>query len=152
MPKGKLNPADKQFSDEELIDLFSEPPDIPERFSMALLFDEGVNQLAIPVLLERCARLNITTVQREGLAGEKSDYRLLAHARSIACTMIVDDDGYYLIIERLDSLNLNHAGVIFAESSTERGLQRLITFIETNYQQSIHKDMPDLLHYSIWEA
>ena len=49
MPRGKLNPADRLLADEQIIALYQDPPLIPVRYSMALMFDEGVNQQAVPL-------------------------------------------------------------------------------------------------------
>src|SRR5688572_24351278 len=126
MHGARLNPQDRSWDDDALTALFTQPSEIPTRFSMALMFDEGVNQKIIPTLLERCERLNITTVQKEGLTGEKSDYQVLAHARRIACTLVVDDVDYYWADRRLNELGLNHAGIIIANSNSELGLEQLI--------------------------
>lgn len=152
MPRGKLNPADRLLTDEQLIALYRDPPLIPVRYSMALMFDEGVNQQAIPVLLDRLEHLAITTVQEEGLTGDVSDFHLLAHARKIACTLVVDDAGYYLIDRRLTTLGLDHAGIIVVSSGTDLGFQRFIAFVEAMYERSIEKDIPDVLHRLLWEA
>jgi hypothetical protein len=133
MPKGKLNPADRLLTDQQIVEIYQDPPLIPVRYAMALMFDEGVNQQAIPLLLDRLDRLIITTVQQEGLTGEVSDFRLLAHARKIACTLVVDDAGYYWIDRRLHALGLSHAGIIVVSSGTDLGLRRLLAFVEGMY-------------------
>ena len=151
MPKGKLNPADKGLDDQELIRLFSDPKQIPERYSMALMFDEGVNQKAIAPLLNRCERLNITTVQIEELSGEASDWQLLAYARRIACTLVVEDQIYAQFHRKLDALGIGHAGIIWVRDSDEL-LDALIEFVAQMYQHSIDKDAPNLLHHEIWQV
>jgi hypothetical protein len=151
MPTGKLNPLDRGWTDEALIALYTDPPQIPYRHSMALMFDEGVNQKAIPILLKGCERLNITTVQKELLTGEKSDYQVLAHARGKACTLVAEDQIFAAVHQRLSNLKLSHAGIIWVRDSDEL-LLPLIQFIEEMYERSIDKDIPDILHRMYWQV
>jgi hypothetical protein len=148
--KGRFNPVDRGLSDEEIIALFSDPAEIPERFSMALMFDEGVNQDAIIPLLNRCPRLNITTTQDQALTGEKSDFRILSHARGIACTLVAEDKIYETHHQRVQNLALSHAGIIYVPETVDP--ERLIEFVVERYERSIEKDAPNLLHNWFWRA
>lgn len=144
-----VNPADRELSDEELTELFSDPPHLPERIIPALMYDEGVDQRSIPLIKQR-VDMFITTVQEQGLAQEPSDFRILATARQYAWTLVVEDKAFREHIpERLITLGLSHAGIILVKKYLPP--QRLCDFVEMSYQRCVEKDT-NIFIGRIWEV
>jgi hypothetical protein len=144
-----INRDDRLLTDEMLIELFTAPPLIPVRSAPAFMYDEGVEHASIVPLREKL-KLYITTVQDQGLSGETSDLRILAHARRIGCTLVAHDKAYPRHHERLSMLGLSHAGILYAPRS--RTPQDVIDWIEASYERAIEIDAPDLLHYELWRV
>lgn len=144
-----INPADRLLSDDDLAKLFGEPPQIPERSALAFMYDEGVNQQGIDFLRGEL-RLYVTSVQEQGLAGEESDLRVLAHARRIGCALVTQDKGFISHHWRLHDMGLNHAGIIFVRIS--RSTTEVMEWIQATYQRSVELEAPSYLHYLLWQV
>jgi hypothetical protein len=136
-----INKADRQFSDDELRILFTDPSAMPERPTPAYLYDEGADQTSLPL---RQAGIMATTVQEQGSGGELSDYRILAHARRLGCTLIVNDEAYKLLHEQLMQLRLNHAGIIWIRLGIVP--ERVASFAEFLRDRSEEKEVSNLLY------
>jgi hypothetical protein len=144
-----VNPDDRQISDEELLALFSSPIQLPERIVPALIYDEGVDQRSIGLVKQRID-LFVTTVQKQGLAQETSDFRILAAARQQIWTLVVEDKAFRTYIpERLMGLGLSHAGIILVRKYLPP--QRLCDFIEMGYRRCIEKDT-NIFIGRLWEV
>jgi hypothetical protein len=143
-----VNPADRNFSDEDLISLFSTPRIIPILSAPAFLFDEDVDQGSIPHI--EALGLLVSTVMGEGLGGESSDFQVLAHARSLGRTLVTSDKASRSLHRRLLDLNLGHAGIIYL--GMKREAADLVAFIEEMYHQSVEKDIPTVLHHMWWKV
>jgi hypothetical protein len=144
-----INPDDRQLTDEMLIEMFTDPPLIPVRSAPAFLYDEGVEHTSIVTLREKL-KLYVTTVQDQRLTGETSDLRILAHARGIGCTLVAHDKAYPRHHERLSTLGLSHAGILYVPR--RRTPQDVIDWIEASYERAIEIDAPDLLYYELWRV
>lgn len=133
-----VNPADRAMTDEELVALFSTVKVMPERIPPAFIYDEGVNQLSI-VQIRRELNIFITTVQEQGLAGEPSDFRLLAYAKEHGWTFVAEDDAFRdYIRRRLIQLSLTHAGII--QVHKYHAPERLRDFVVTGCERAIEKE------------
>jgi hypothetical protein len=142
-----INPADRLLSDDDLRGMFFNPARIPQRSAPAFMYDEDMDQESIGPLRETL-RLYITTVQEQGLQGEKSDYRILAHARSIGCTLITRDKMFKSLHDHLDDIGCSHAGIIFVPFS--RTPDDVIAFVTDLMERVEEKDAPDILFYNYW--
>src|SRR3990172_3535365 len=95
-----VNPADRSFTDDDLIALFSDPLTIPQRDVPAFMFDEGMGQRSV-MLIRQALELHVTTAQEQGLVHEKSDFRVVAHARRFGYTLVAEDKAYKKLHVRL---------------------------------------------------
>ncbi len=143
-----INPVDRQLSDEALIKLFSDPEQIPERSAPAFMLDENADQRCISPI--RAMNLYITTVVEQGLIGETSDFRVLAHARKIGCALIVRDEGFRHLHEQLLDLGLSYAGIIFF--SFNRSPDDVVAFVRSINERAIEKNIPSMLRYLYWKV
>ena len=143
-----VNPADRDLSDEDLFELFSTPPQIPILSAPAFLFDEDVDQRSIPLI--EALGLLVSTVADEGLTGERSDFRVLARARSKGKTLVTADKASHALHHRMVDLGLSHAGIIYL--NMKRKPEDLAAFVEGVYRQIQEKDMPEMLHHLWWKV
>jgi hypothetical protein len=137
-----VNPADRQFSDDDLRELFTTPAHMPERPIPAYMFDEGADHSSAPLIRE--LGVFVTTAQDQMLTGEKSDYRILAHARGLGCTLIVNDEAYENFHKRLMLLRLNHAGIIWIKLGVAP--DRIVSYTEFVMNRSDEKESSNILY------
>ncbi len=137
-----INPPDRALTESELKSLFTDPPVRPERPVPAYMFDEGADQTALPIM--RALPAFVTSVQAQNLAGLASDFQVLAHARSLGCTLIVNDKTFKKHHDRLMSMELGHSGIIWLK----RGLapELLVSFAERMQEVSEQKGVANLLY------
>jgi len=137
-----INPPDQALTESELKSLFTDPPVRPERPVPTYMFDEGADQTALPLM--RALPAFVTSVQAQNLAGLASDFHVLAHARSLGCTLIVNDKAFKKHHDRLISLGLSHSGIIWLK----RGLdpEKLVAFAERMREVSENKGVANLLY------
>lgn len=144
-----INPADRSMSDEQIAQLLSQPSVMPERSAPAFMYDEGMEYQSISLVQDELP-IYLTTVQEQGLAGEESDFVILARARAIGCTLVVHDKAFRLHHLRLQKLSLTHAGILYVPIN--RTVEDVANWIIAAYERSIELDAPALLHHLFWRV
>lgn len=106
----KLNPADRDLTDDEIRQLFSGA--IVWQKEVSFYLDE--NMMSTRTLQRlRHAGVRILTVVSRGLVGQKSDVALLLDARRQGCIFVTYDRGFEILHHRLLGISgAAHAGIL----------------------------------------
>jgi hypothetical protein len=115
----------------------------------AFMYDSGMDQRSVTMIRD-ALDIYVTTAQEHGLGEEKSDFRILAHARRLGCTLIVRDKGFKHLHTRLESLELSHAGIVWAKKYLPP--ERMLAFAAQWVSLSIEKEIPNVFYYRYWEV
>jgi predicted nuclease of predicted toxin-antitoxin system len=108
-----MNQADRDITDEQLIEWFS--GEIKYRQSVAYYHDENIPVDAIANLYD--LGVTSTSVYDQQQDGEQSDFRVLRKARSLGCILVTIDKDYREIHRRLMTLkNVSHSGILFVKN------------------------------------
>lgn len=125
-----MNKEDQNVTDEQVKEWFSKP--LPDEDRIAFFLDEHISMRVYDALSE--ADIPVTTVDLEGLSGEKSDFRVLARATELGMVLVAADRDFREIHNRIVSIDgASHAGIIHVINKRTQQRPELLTSILSRY-------------------
>lgn len=113
-----FNAEDRDFSDEDLLEMFGQ--EIQYGKELCFLLDESASR-RIVLGLQKNLGIGVTLLEDIGMKGESSDFRVLRAAADRGCILIAANGHFGNIHSRLQSIpDTFHPGILWIKSEAYR--------------------------------